>query len=319
MATSPRVGCSGWNYKAWRGSFYPKELAVARWLAFYASRLDTVEINNTFYRLPERLTFAAWHAQAPDGFLFAVKASRFLTHMKRLRQPEEPLARLFSRASALGRRLGPVLYQLPRTFPIDVPRLDAFLQALPRLSGGRRIRHVMEFRHPSWYVTEVYQVLRAHGVALCLHDKEGSAIDRPMDGPFVYVRFHGTSGRYHGSYSSRALHRWAHRLAEQAQSGRPVFAVLQQRPGSRRGRERADAPFGAQEPAASDVTEADVRRGALGVTSCRSRSPESPSPLGGWRRRRQASRARHADPRESAPPVPCRSAWRRPPRRRLPE
>jgi len=230
MTTTPRVGCSGWNYKAWRGPFYPKELPVARWFPFYASRFDTVEINNTFYRLPERSTFAAWRAQAPDGFLFAVKASRFLTHMKRLRQPEEPLARLFSRASALTRQLGPVLYQLPGNFLIDVPRLDALLQALPRLSGGRRVRHVMEFRHPSWYVTEVYEVLHARGVALCLHDKDGSAIDRPIDGPFVYVRFHGTSGRYHGSYSSRALRRWAHRLAEQAQSGRHVFAYFNNDP-----------------------------------------------------------------------------------------
>jgi len=230
MTPKPRIGCSGWNYKAWRGPFYPRELAVARWLTFYTSRFDTVEINNTFYRLPEASTFAAWRAQVPADFLFAVKASRFLTHMKRLREPEEPLARLFSRASALGRRLGPVLYQLPGNFQIDITRLDAFLQALPRLSGGKRIRHVVEFRHPSWYVAEVLDVLRARGVALCLHDKDGSAIDGPMEAPFVYVRFHGTSGRYHGSYSSRALDRWAHRLAEQAQGGREVFAYFNNDP-----------------------------------------------------------------------------------------
>jgi uncharacterized protein YecE (DUF72 family) len=232
MTANPRVGCSGWNYKAWRGPFYPETLAAARWLAFYAQRFDTVEINNTFYRLPERSTFAGWHSQAPAGFLFAVKASRFLTHMKRLREPEEPLARLFSRASALGRRLGPVLYQLPGNFLIDVARLDAFLHALPRRSGGRCIRHVMEFRHPSWYVDEVYQVLRAHDVALCLHDKHGSEIDGPMEGPFVYVRFHGTSGKYHGSYGSRALHRWARRLAEQVDDGRQVFAYFNNDPGA---------------------------------------------------------------------------------------
>jgi len=230
MTTMPRVGCSGWNYKAWRGPFYARELAAARWLAYYASHFDTVEINNTFYRLPERSTFASWHAQTPSGFLFAVKASRFLTHMKRLREPEEPLARLFSRASALGRRLGPVLYQLPGNFLIDVARLDAFLTALPRLSGGRRIRHVMEFRHPSWYVAEVYHVLRTHGVALCLHDKHGSEVDGPMDGPFVYVRFHGTSGKYAGKYSAGALRRWAHRLAEQAHDGRQVFAYFNNDP-----------------------------------------------------------------------------------------
>ena len=133
------MGCSGWNYKTWRGAFYPKGLLVNRWLEFYASHFDTVEINNTFYRLPERSTFAMWQNKVPKDFLFAVKASRFLTHMKRLREPGEPLARLFARASALGRRLGPVLYQLPGNFTIDLDRLDTFLGALPRLSGEGRI------------------------------------------------------------------------------------------------------------------------------------------------------------------------------------
>src|SRR5262249_55975102 len=109
----PRVGCSGWNYKCWRGVFYPPDLPSTQWLRFYAGRFDTVEVNNTFYRLRERSTFARWRKQLPRGFLVAVKASRFLTHMKRLRDPDEPLARLFSRASALGRGLGPTLYQLP--------------------------------------------------------------------------------------------------------------------------------------------------------------------------------------------------------------
>src|SRR5215467_7062981 len=227
-----RIGCSGWNYKTWRATFYPKDLSIERWLEFYASSFDTVEINSTFYRMPERSTFEKWQAQTPGDFLFAVKASRFLTHMKRLRSPREPLARLFSRASALGRQLGPVLYQLPGNFTIDLDRLDAFLDALPRLSGGTRIRHVVEFRHPSWYVAETYSLLSRRGVALCLHDKEGSEIDEPVVGPFVYVRFHGTSGRYHGSYNRRSLNLWAHRLAEQLQDGRQVFAYFNNDPGA---------------------------------------------------------------------------------------
>jgi uncharacterized protein YecE (DUF72 family) len=226
------VGCSGWNYKTWRVAFYPTTLPADRWLEFYASRFDTVEINNTFYRLPERSTFAIWQNKVPKDFLFAVKASRFLTHMKRLREPGEPLARLFARASVLGRRLGPVLYQLPGNFTIDLDRLDAFLDALPRLSGGSRIRHVVEFRHPSWYVAETYSLLSRRGVALCLHDKEGSEIDEPVVGPFIYVRFHGTSGRYHGSYNLRSLNLWAHRLAEQLQDGRQVFAYFNNDPGA---------------------------------------------------------------------------------------
>jgi uncharacterized protein YecE (DUF72 family) len=224
------VGCSGWNYKSWRGPFYPPDLATSRWLPYYASRFDTVEVNNTFYRLPEASVFAAWAAQTPKGFVIAVKASRFLTHMKRLKQPAEPLRRLFSRASALGSRIGPVLYQLPANFTRDVERLEAFLLQLPRHVGGRRIRHAIEFRNPSWYVDEVFQLLDRNGVALCLHDKRNSQISTPLVGPFVYVRFHGTSGEYRGSYANRQLDRWAHRLVEQAQDHRQVFAYFNNDP-----------------------------------------------------------------------------------------
>jgi len=198
-----RVGCSGWNYASWRGTFYPKGMPPAQWLEHYTSIFDTVEINNTFYRLPEEATFASWRARTPPGFLIAVKASRFLTHIKRLRDPGEPTDRLFSRAMALGPRLGPVLYQLPGNFKIDLPRLEAFLAQLPR--RPRRgttppLTHVMEFRHPSWYVDETYALLTRMRVALCLHDKAGSELDTAAVGGALYVRFHGTSGHYRGSY-----------------------------------------------------------------------------------------------------------------------
>src|SRR5207237_5417314 len=142
-----------------------------RWLTHSTPVFEKVEINNTFYRLPEKSTFACWKQQTPPGFLVAVKASRFLTHITRLKDPDEPIDRLFSRAKALGPRLGPVLYQMPGNFFIDLARLEYFLRQLPK-----RVRHVMEFRHPSWYVAETYALLERHGVALCLHDKRGSAI-----------------------------------------------------------------------------------------------------------------------------------------------
>jgi uncharacterized protein YecE (DUF72 family) len=223
------VGCSGWNYASWRGRFYPHDLPAGRWLEFYATRFDTVEINNSFYRLPPRTTFEGWRAQVPPVFLCAVKASRFLTHMKRLLDPEAPLERLFSSVAGLGRRLGPVLYQLPPTLKIDLPRLDHFLRALPRSSSTVR-RPVVEFRHPSWYVDQTFELLARRRAAICLHDKLGSAIAGPIVGPVVYVRFHGTSGQYHGSYSRRQLERWAHLLAEQAQGGRRVFAYFNNDP-----------------------------------------------------------------------------------------
>ena len=219
------VGCSGWNYKSWNGPFYPPGLAASKWLSYYAERFDTVEINNTFYRLPEAPTFAAWRAQVPPAFVFAVKASRFLTHMKRLRDPQEPIDRLFSRVQALGPCLGPVLYQLPGNFHIDLLLLDAFLRALPG-----RVQHVVEFRHRSWYVSATFDCLERHGAALCLHDKEGSDISEPFIGPFVYIRFHGTSGRYHGSYSDRTLSDWASRLVTYWRDGCDVYAYFNNDP-----------------------------------------------------------------------------------------
>jgi len=216
-----RVGCSGWQYKHWRGDFYPSDLPVSRWFERYASVFDTVEINNSFYRLPEAATFAKWAAAAPARFLFAVKASRFLTHMKKLKDPDEPVARFFERARALERHMGPVLYQLPPNFKLDGDRLEHFLQVLPR-----DVRHAVEFRDPSWYSPDVFARLERHGVALCLHDMRGSATGRLRVGPFVYVRFHGSSGRYDGSYPDDRLERWAGWLREQVAAGSDVYAYF---------------------------------------------------------------------------------------------
>jgi uncharacterized protein YecE (DUF72 family) len=206
---------------------------ASRWLDYYSSVFDTVEINNTFYRLPEKSTFACWKRQTPAEFLIAVKASRFLTHIKRLKDPEEPIDRLFSRAKALGPRLGPVLYQMPPNFfrnDVNVERLDIFLRALPRRINQRVVHHVFEFRHPSWYVDETYALLEERKATLCLHDKRGSAILEPFVGPIVYVRFHGTSGHYAGSYPDERLATWAAALAEQWEHGRQVFAYFNNDP-----------------------------------------------------------------------------------------
>jgi uncharacterized protein YecE (DUF72 family) len=233
MRERPRVGCSGWNYKTWRGRFYPSNLPARQWLHYYTSVFDTVEINNTFYRLPEAATFACWKRETPARFLVAVKASRFLTHIKRLKDPEEPIERLFSRAKALGPRLGPVLYQLPPSFfrnDVNVERLELFLRALPRRINRRVVNHVFEFRHASWYVDETFRLLEQHDATLCLHDKRGSSILEPFVGPIAYVRFHGTSGHYAGSYPDDRLERWAATLAEQWADGRQVYAYFNNDP-----------------------------------------------------------------------------------------
>src|SRR4051812_33478993 len=177
-----RVGCSGWQYKHWRGDFYPRSMPQRQWFEHYAAHFDSVEINNTFYRLPDATTFTAWGRRAPRGFTYSVKASRFLTHMKKLKDPEEPLHRFFTRADCLGRTLGPVLFQLPPNWPVNVERLRVFLNALPR-----RYRHVIEFRDPTWYSDAVLAMLEKHRVGLCLHDMAGSASARIVVGPLVYV------------------------------------------------------------------------------------------------------------------------------------
>jgi uncharacterized protein YecE (DUF72 family) len=215
-----RIGCSGWQYRHWRADFYPAELPQHEWLDYYAQRFDTVEINNTFYRLPDAATFAAWGRRVPRGFLYAVKASRFLTHMKKLKDPEEPIARFFTRAKRLGGTFGPLLYQLPPRWPVNLERLETFLKALPR-----RRRHAIEFRDPSWYADEVFALLERHNVTVCVHDMAGSASGRLAIGPFVYVRFHGVQ-KYSGRYDDRTLDAWADWLAACARAGKPIYAYF---------------------------------------------------------------------------------------------
>jgi len=216
-----RVGCSGWRYKHWRGDFYPSNIAMANWFDYYAAHFDSVEINNTFYRLPEASTFARWAEQAPRDFLFAVKASRFLTHMKKLKDPQQPLQRLFERMAPLGAHLGPVLYQLPPAWRLDLARLESFLDALPR-----GVRHVMEFREPSWYGEGAAALLEKYGVARCLHDMKGSATGMERVGPFAYVRFHGTGDTYAGAYPIERLEVWADWLHGQRRAGIEVYAYF---------------------------------------------------------------------------------------------
>lgn len=222
------VGCSGWHYKHWRGTVYDASLPTTRWLREYARRFPTVEINNSFYRLPAETTFAGWRAQVPRGFTFAVKASRFLTHIKRLRDPEEPLDRFFTHARRLGPTLGPVLYQLPpRWFP-DEERLRHFLELLPRvLPGGRqRVMHVLEFRDPRGYETWVVDLLREYEVAMCIHDMPGSASPLVVTGPIVYLRLHGHGTKYGGSYPDTVLTEWAEWVAREVAAGRPAYVYF---------------------------------------------------------------------------------------------
>lgn len=216
-----RIGCSGWQYKHWLEIFYPKGLPQTRWFAFYAEHFDTVEINNSFYRLPKPKTFDKWREQAPPGFHYAVNANRYLTQAKKLKDCEQPMERMMSSTRHLGDRLGPILYQLPPKMGINLERLESFLKLVPK-----DVTNVFEFRNSSWYVPETYALLDRHGAGFCIHDMRGSATERIAVGPSTYVRFHGGAGKYWGRYSDEALLEWADWMVEQACSGRPVWSYF---------------------------------------------------------------------------------------------
>ncbi len=216
-----RIGCSGWSYPDWRGRFYPAELPEARWFAYYARTFDTVEINNSFYQLPSEKTVVHWAAQAPPGFLYAVKANRYLTHMKKLREPEQPLRQFLTRIAKLGDHLGPLLYQLPPNWRCNPERLRDFLALLPAAYV-----HVFEFRHQSWVNDAIFALLDQHGASLCVHDMSGIEVPRVAVGRIAYVRFHGTLPGYAGGYPKSVLRSWARWLEEQTAAGRPGFAYF---------------------------------------------------------------------------------------------
>ncbi len=221
MTATIRIGCSGWNYRDWRGRFYPPKLPAKDWFSFYARTFDTVEINNSFYRLPRPEVFAKWRDQAPPGFCYAVKASRFLTHNKKLKDPQAPLALLIGNARHLGPHLGPLLYQLPPRWKLNRERLAHFLAALPP-----DLTHVLEFREESWMTEEVLALLDAHGAAFCAHDMPGMKVPRWASGKAAYVRFHGAAGKYRGRYADAVLQGWADWMVEQAKAGRDVWAYF---------------------------------------------------------------------------------------------
>jgi uncharacterized protein YecE (DUF72 family) len=212
-----RIGCSGWNYASWRNDFYPPRLPASRWLEHYATVFDTVEVNSTFYRLAKREAVARWVEQTPPGFCFAVKASRYLTHYKRLQDVGRGLQRFYEPIMPLleAGKLGPVLWQLPGNFMRDDERLSGLLNALGDQNLAPTTRHCIEFRHPSWFTEDVYELLRWHGVALVIGDRKGLDFQpHVILGDLTYVRFHhGHRGR-RGNYSESELAEWAKRVRE---------------------------------------------------------------------------------------------------------
>jgi uncharacterized protein YecE (DUF72 family) len=215
------VGTSGWQYRDWRDSFYPRELAQSGWLRHYADRFATVELNNSFYRLPERATFDAWRAATPDDFVLAVKMSRYLTHIRRLRDPEEPVRRFLERAGGLGEKLGPVLVQLPPTLQVDLARLA---DTLDRFPPGVRV--AVEPRDDSWFEEELRTLLEDRGVALCLADSPRRATPVWRTAGWGFVRFHEGLATPRPCYGERALATWADRIASLWDDRADVFCYF---------------------------------------------------------------------------------------------
>ena len=203
------IGTSGWHYKHWLdGVFYPPGTTGATMFDYYARHFNTVEINNSFYRLPTAKTFDNWRESSPPGFVYAVKASRFITHMKKLKDPQPSSERFFHVADRLEKKLGPILFQLPPRWKLNIERFAEFLESLPH-----EHKYAFEFREESWFAPEVYRLLRKHKAAFCIHDFADMKVPNEITTRFTYIRFHGpTSAKYWGSYSDEQLHQWAERI-----------------------------------------------------------------------------------------------------------
>jgi uncharacterized protein YecE (DUF72 family) len=208
-----RIGTSGWHYKHWLGNFYPPRLAASRMLAHYMQHFDTVELNNTFYKLPAQASLLAWRDSTPPDFHFTVKGSRFLTHMKKLNNARDGLKRFLDAVDVLGPKLDAILFQLPPNWDLNPDRLAAFLELLPAYPAGYR-RCAFEFRNPTWNTPQTYKLLAQHNAAYCIFDLASYLSPLEITADFCYIRLHGPGGKYQGSYSDTALEEWARKIAD---------------------------------------------------------------------------------------------------------
>jgi uncharacterized protein YecE (DUF72 family) len=221
MAGRIHIGTSGWSYKHWIGNFYPTDVKAKDHFAYFRQFFNTVELNNPFYHLPPKQTFVNWKNVVPDDFVYAVKASRYITHMKKLKEPAESLANFLENVVGLEEKLGVILFQLPPGWQLNLERLREFLEKLP---PGHR--YTFEFRNHTWYVPEVYSLLKHYNCAFCIYELEGHVSPLEVTANFVYVRLHGPGGKYQGSYWEEALQWWAGRCKEWSTEGKDVFVYF---------------------------------------------------------------------------------------------
>lgn len=223
MPAEIRIGTSGWHYQHWRGPFYPQRCSSSKMLEIYLEHFDTVEINNSFYKLPSEETFRCWRAGTPCNFCFAVKASRFITHNKKLKDPENALEKFLPRAEQLREKLGPVLFQLPPKWRVNADRLEEFLSVLPK---GKRRHYAFEFREPTWFNEEVNIVLRGHNAAFCLYELAGFRTTNEITADWTYVRLHGPGGKYQGKYGTEQLSEWAELIRQWTRELKSIYVYF---------------------------------------------------------------------------------------------
>lgn len=216
-----RIGTSGWTYEHWVGPVYPEDMPPSDRLAHYSRSLDSVEINSTFYGLPSADSIAAWLAATPDSFRFAVKASRYITHMKKLKDPEAALTLFLEAVRPFGSRLGPILFQLPPRWRCNAARLKTFLEALPRTH-----RYAFEFRDASWHGSDTRTILEQTGAAFCIFELAGAMSPLATTADFAYIRLHGPNGAYRGRYGDQELKAWAERISGWRADGLDVFCYF---------------------------------------------------------------------------------------------
>jgi uncharacterized protein YecE (DUF72 family) len=222
MSAKTYIGTSGYTYDHWRGVFYPEDLASYKWLEYYMKFFKTVELNVTFYRLPQESVFKSWCKRTPKDFIFVLKGSRFITHVKKLHGTKEAVKLFFNRASLLKEKLGVVLWQLPPSWKKNVERLESFLKVVSHY----KVRQVFEFRHESWFCDEVYKLLKKYKVALCIADSPEFPTAEVVTADFIYIRFHGGKILYGSRYSRKEMQEWAKKIKAWTKKGLDVYAYF---------------------------------------------------------------------------------------------
>jgi uncharacterized protein YecE (DUF72 family) len=215
------IGTSGWHYKHWLGRFYPEGIKEAGQLSYYIQKFKSVELNNSFYRLPSPKTFSGWRKTVPSDFLFAVKGSRYITHMKKLNVERENIQVFFDSVKKLREKLGPILFQLPPKWKLNIERFEKFLRQLPK-----KYRYSFEFRNHEWYDKEVYALLKKHKAAFCIYELDGHLSPKEITADFIYIRLHGPGGKYSGNYKDPVLKKWARDCLKWKNEGRDVYVYF---------------------------------------------------------------------------------------------